>query len=72
MLSKEQLVQRDKFKTHFHLWERDLLECARRFPAWRSKARALGFRDEKIDGPWTFSDAGRLIQYMENPFHNVS
>jgi len=67
MPSKEQLANRSKFMTHFHIWERDLLECARRWSAWRAMAHQLGFKDEKIDKPWTFQDAGRLIQYMEIP-----
>ena len=56
-----------KFRTHFHLWERDLLECARRWPGWRMTAHQLGFTDEKIDQVWEFEDAGRLVQYMEIP-----
>jgi hypothetical protein len=67
MLSKQQIEQRDKFKTHFHIWERDLLECARRWPEWRDKAHELGFIDAKIDSPWEFEDEGRLIQYMRIP-----
>lgn len=68
MLSKQQLAQKNKFLTHFHIRERDMLECARRWPAWRALANELGFQDEKIDSPWTFEDAGKLIQYMRNPF----
>jgi len=67
MLSKEQLAHKNRFLTHFHIWERDLLECARRWLPWRELARELGFRDAKIDAPWTFEDAGKLIQYMEIP-----
>lgn len=65
MLSKQQIQQKSKFMTHLHIWERDLLECARRWPAWRASAHELGFSDENIDKPWTFPDAGRLIQYLE-------
>lgn len=67
MLSKTQKQVNQKFMTHFHLWERDLLWMASRYPAWRNKARQLGFTDQKIDQPWTFQDAGKLIQYMEIP-----
>lgn len=65
MLSKDQLAQKNKFTTHFHIWERDLLECARRWAPWRTLARKLGFTDKKIEAPWTFKDAGKLIQYAE-------
>ncbi len=51
----------------YGVWERDLLECAKRWPAWRRKANQLGFRDEKIDSNWSYKDAGKLIQYMEIP-----
>jgi hypothetical protein len=63
-LNKEQLEHKNKFMTSFHIWERDLLECARRWPEWRRKANELGFKDMKIDQVWDFKDAGRLIQYM--------
>lgn len=62
-------LEKNKWMKWFHIWERDLLECARRWEPWRRKAHELGFRDEKIDALWTFPDAGRLIQYMENPFY---
>lgn len=65
MLSKQQTAQKGKFMTHFHIWERDLLECARRWPAWTVVAHDLGFTDQKINQPWTFADEGRLIQYAE-------
>jgi len=63
-LSKAQIEERDKFKTHLFLHERDLLEAARRWAPWRIKAHELGFQDLKIDAPWTHSDAGRQIKYM--------
>ena len=65
MLSKDQIAAQKKFLTHFHIWERDLLECARRWPGWRNLAHELGFTDQKINQEWAFKDAGRLIQYME-------
>jgi hypothetical protein len=66
-LSKQQMAQKDRFQKWFFLHERDLLECARRWPAWRSKAHELGFTDTKIDAPWIHADAGRQIAYMEIP-----
>ena len=68
-LSKEQ-IEADKlrFRKWFWIWERDLLECARRFPAWYVAARSLGFNEDKIAVPWTHSDAGRHIKYVENPY----
>jgi hypothetical protein len=33
-------------------------------PGWRKLANQLGFRDAKIDAPWTFPDEGRLIPYQ--------
>ena len=41
---------------------------AARYLPWRQLAHELGFVDAKIDVPWTFSDAGRHIKYMENPY----
>ena len=66
-LSKDQLASdpKTKFMKFFWLWERDLLECARRWPEWRAKAHELGFTDQKIDSAWTFADAGKLIRYVE-------
>jgi hypothetical protein len=46
-----------------YLWERDLLELARRDSGWRAKAYQLGFTDAKIDAPWTHRDEGRRIEY---------
>jgi hypothetical protein len=70
-LSKKQQDDdpKTKYQKWFWLWERDLLHLAHSFPAWREKAHELGFMDVKIDTPWTFPDAGRLIKYMENPFY---
>lgn len=67
-LSKTQIVDKERNRW-FWLWERDLLECARRWAPWRNKAHELGFTDEKIDATWEHIDAGRLIKYMENPFY---
>jgi hypothetical protein len=66
-LSKDQIEAKEKFQKWFWIWERDLLECARRYPEWRELAHELKFKDKKIDAPWTFPDAGRLIKYMEIP-----
>jgi hypothetical protein len=46
-----------------HIWERDFLEMAKRYPNWRALAHNLGFRDEKIDAVWVHSDEGRRIEY---------
>lgn len=70
-LNKEQLEHKMRFMTHFWIWERDLLACARDYPAWRDKAHSLGFSDAKIDGPWPHADAGRHVAYIENPFEKV-
>jgi hypothetical protein len=51
------------FMAFFYIWERDLIQMAREHEGWRSLAHGLGFRDEKIDAPWTFPDEGRLIPY---------
>jgi hypothetical protein len=51
------------FMAFFYIWERDLLELARQYPGWRSRAAELGFSDAKIDAPWTFPDEGRRIAY---------
>ena len=68
-LSKQQIEdQKFKFRKWFWIWERDLLELARRFSEWRREAHDLGFEDSKIDAAWTFPDAGRYIRYMENPW----
>lgn len=68
-LSKTQIEHAKlKFRKWFWIWERDLLECARQSPAWYFMARSLGFSDAKIMTPWTHPDAGRHIQYMENPW----
>lgn len=67
-LNKQQLEDKEKWMRYFFIWERDLLEAARRWSAWRSLAHSLGFTDKKIDTPWTFPDAGRQIKYAENPF----
>ena len=68
-LSKEQIeYEKLRFRKWFWIWERDLLECARRFSAWRIIAHELGFSDEKITAPWIHADAGRHIKYMENPY----
>ena len=68
-LSKSQIEsEKPKFRKWFWIWERDLLECARRFPYWRETAHVLGFGDEKIDAPWPHPDAGRHIKYMESPW----
>ena len=63
-LSKEQLDFKERFQKCFWIWERDMMEAARRWPEWRNKARELGFTDNKIDSPWVHADAGRLIKYM--------
>jgi len=69
MLSKAQIqAEKFRFRKWFWIWERDLLELSRRFTAWRSIAHELGFQDEKIDAVWTFTDSGRHIKYMENPY----
>lgn len=68
-LNKAQIEAKEKFNKWFWMWERDLLECAKRWPAWRTAAHELGFTDKKIDAEWTFQDAGRLIQYAENPWY---
>lgn len=44
-----------------YLWERDLLLLAHGYPRFRKLANELGFRDEKIDAPWTFPDEGRYV-----------
>lgn len=68
-LSKEQAANdpKTKFRKFFWLWERDILEAARRWAPWRDKAHELGFSDSKIDSPWSHVDAGRLIRYAEIP-----
>ncbi len=68
-LSKEQITHQNRFRTHFWIWERDLLACARDYPAWRTKAHELGFSDKTIDSTWPHPDAGRHIRYMENPYY---
>ena len=68
-LSKEQIeYEKLRFKKWFWIWERDLLECARRFLVWRIIANELGFSDEKINSSWIHTDAGRHVKYMENPY----
>lgn len=68
-LSREQLEDdpKTKYLKWFWVWERDLLELARRHQPWREKAHELGFTDPKIDRPWTFTDSGKRIRYMLNP-----
>jgi hypothetical protein len=63
-LSKQQLDDQKRFLIWFFIWERDLLECAKRWTAWRQLAKAKGFNTESIDAPWLHQDAGRLIKYM--------
>lgn len=62
-------AEKEKYQRWFYLHERDLLECARRYPDWRVKANELGFSDEKIDAVWPHADEGRKIKYMESPFY---
>lgn len=69
-LSKKQLLAQSSkptSMTHFALWERDLLECARRWPAWKEKANELGYTDEKIFSFWPHVDSGKLVFYMPIP-----
>jgi hypothetical protein len=70
-LSKAQIEERDKYKTFLFIHERDLLECARRYPAWKTKAHELGFSEEAINKPWTHPDEGRRIKYMRIDEVNV-
>lgn len=67
-LSKQQIAEaKERYSRWFWIYERDLLECAKRYPAWRVLAHELGFTDTKIDGEWKFTDAGRHIKYAEIP-----
>lgn len=66
-LSRTQLTDRERFMRHLWIWERDMLELARRYPAWRDLAHELGFMDAKIDAPWTHADLGRQIKYADLP-----
>jgi hypothetical protein len=50
------------FNTFIYIYERDLLECARRWPGWRDKAYTMGFRDAYIDSPWQHKDEGRRLE----------
>jgi hypothetical protein len=70
-LSREQLADdpKTKYLKWFWIWERDLLELARRHKLWREKAYELGFSDDKINKFWSFPDEGRHIRYMLNPFY---
>jgi hypothetical protein len=52
------------FSAFFYIYERDLLQMAKEQPGWRLLANRLGFKDAKIDAPWTFPDEGRLIPYQ--------
>jgi len=52
------------FMAFFYIYERDLLQMAKEQPGWRKLANQLGFKDAKIDAPWTFPDEGRLIPYQ--------
>lgn len=62
-LSKTQRAEQGMdFSRFLYLWERDLLELARRFPGWRAIARNEGFSDEKIDAPWPHMDEGRRVK----------
>lgn len=63
--SKAQILHKYRFLLHLFIRERDLLECARRYPAWRDKARELGFSDAKIDQLWPHQDAGRHMAYPQ-------
>ena len=56
------------FMAFFYIYERDLLWMASHdgtdgISGWRALANDLGFKDAKIDAPWTFPDEGRLIPY---------
>ena len=64
MLSKQQIEDRQPWKTHLCLWERDLLYLAGKFDNWLDIAVNLGFTVEKVMKPWTFPDAGRRIKIM--------
>lgn len=68
-LSKAQLEvdPKVKFRKFFWMFERDILEAARRWAPWRELAKELGFTDQKIDASWNHSDAGRLIKYGDIP-----
>lgn len=63
-LSKEQAEAKDKFTKLLWIWERDLLELARRYPAWHDKAVELGFTDERILRKWGHTDEGRQLAYL--------
>lgn len=63
-LSKQQKVDREPWKTHLCLWERDLLHLAGEFEGWLDIAVDLGFSVEKIMKPWTFPDEGRRVKIM--------
>ena len=52
------------FMAFFYIWERDLLRLAKQEQGWRKLANALGFKDVKIDAPWTHPDEGRLVPYQ--------
>ena len=52
------------FMAFFYIWERDLLRLANQEPGWRKLANVLGFKDAKIDAPWTHPDEGRLVPYQ--------
>ena len=68
-LSKAQIENDPKrrYQLFFWIWERDLLELARRYSDWRFKAYDLGFRDETIDTLWIQPDLGRHIKWSRNP-----
>lgn len=51
------------YLAYFYIRERDLLKMAQEQPGWRALANKLGFKNEKIDTPWTFADEGRMIPY---------
>jgi hypothetical protein len=68
-LSKQQIEhEKLRFQKWFWIWERDLLQMAREYPAWRDKAHSLGFQDAKIDAEWTHADEGAQLKYMQNPW----
>lgn len=55
------------FMMFYYIWEKDLLELAKRDEGWRARANRLGFTDKKIDTPWPHKDEGRRIEYEAIP-----
>ena len=61
-------AQVDKWNRGFFIHERDLHTAANIYRDWELKALDLGYSETWINTPWPYTDSGKLVRYLDNPY----